>query len=327
MGKRTEAATIDPHGSGWLRGEATMVHWFTVVGSCALGLGVALVQPGWSESQEPTRQQVDTTTQRSDRNWHAFWRHHLGEWRGQWTRYSPSGDVRESFASTRRFTADPGRTAGMQTNRYRYGDGRSIEKTWSYTLQNHSLADGFAHPAGGRMRGLALDNGAAAWLIPTLQPHEVAPFELFLKRGDSRHSVGVIYGADGTLQRTASIRETRGNQSETIWTNNVEHGEPWHPIGRWQGVTRQLHADLTLGPVQRSEWQWVNTDQTTHFFPDGIILRCPDQRIPGQSFAIEVIWRLNAGELQTITAQYDNKAHLVAITHQSLTPQMESPES
>ena len=177
------------------------------------------------------------------------------------------------------------------------------------------------------MRGLALDNGAAAWLIPALQPHEVAPFELFLKRGDSRHSVGVIYGADGTLQRTASIRETRGNQSETIWTNNVEHGEPWHPIGRWQGVTRQLHADLTLGPVQRSEWQWVNTDQTTHFFPDGIILRCPDQRIPGQSFAIEVIWRLNAGELQTITAQYDNKAHLVAITHRSLTPQPESPES
>ena len=64
------------------------------------------------------------------------------------------------------------------------------------------------------MRGLALDNGAAAWLIPTLKPKQFSPFELFLKRRDIRHSVGVLYGKKGELLRKASIREKRGSQSD-----------------------------------------------------------------------------------------------------------------
>ena len=57
------------------------------------------------------------------------------------------------------------------------------------------------------MRGFALDNDSAAWLIPTLQANQFAPFELFLKRGEIRHGVGVLYGKDGELMSPASIRE------------------------------------------------------------------------------------------------------------------------
>ena len=47
------------------------------------------------------------------------------------------------------------------------------------------------------MRGFALDNGSAAWFIPMLRANYFVTFELFLKRGEIRHSVGVLYGKDG----------------------------------------------------------------------------------------------------------------------------------
>ena len=298
-----------------------MVRWLTVLGPCALWLGVALAEPGWSQAQGPALEQIIPAETRSDRNWQAFWRHHLGDWRGSWTRYTPSGEVKETFASSRLFKANAAQTEVVQTNHYRYADGRSIRKEWTSNIEEHSQADGFAHPASEFMRGLALDNGSAAWLIPTLQANQFAPFELFLKRGEIRHSVGVLYGKDGALLRTASIREVRGSQPGKGWSDTVIQVEPWNPVGRWKGEQREIHPDLSRVPVQRSDWQWMDRDQSNHFFPDGIILRCPERIVPGQAFSIRVIWLVDDGELQTITAQYDSESQLIAVTHQALTPE------
>ena len=308
------------------RGEDTILRWLTALGNCTLLLGVALVAPGWSHAdglaqRKTTASVIATEGQTTERNWHAFWRYHLGTWQGSWTRYAASGDVKETFTSTRQFTANEAKTDIVQVNRYRYADGRAIEKKWSYNVKDHNRRDGFAHPASVDMRGLALDNGAAAWLIPSLQPNQVAPFELFLIDGDIRHSVGVLYGKNGNLIRTATIREQRGNTPNIGWTHAIRQVEPWHPVGRWEGQGRQINQDLSHVPVQHTAWQWMETLQSNHFFPDHIILRCPQRIIPGQAFSLQVIWMLNHNELQTITAKYDNNAHLVAITHQALAPE------
>ena len=121
--------------------------------------------------------------------------------------------------------------------------------------------------------------------------------------------------------RTASIREERGSQQGKSWSDSVIQVEPWTPVGRWKGEQRQIHPDLSRGPVQRSDWQWMDRDQSNHFFPDGIILRCPERIVPGQAFSIRVIWLVDDGELQTITAQYDSESQLIAVTHQALTPE------
>ena len=81
------------------------------------------------------------------------------------------------------------------------------------------------------MRGIALNNGAAAWLIPSLQPNQVAPFELFLIHGDRRHDVGVVYGPTVNLLSTASIREQREQTSKSGWSDAIVQVEPWHPVG------------------------------------------------------------------------------------------------
>ena len=78
--------------------------------------------------------------------------------------------------------------------------------------------------------------------------------------------------------------------------------EPWNPSGRWQGEERRIHSDLSLGPLQHSSWQWTDMNQSNHFFPDGIILRCPERIIPGQAFSIQVVWLFKDVSLQTMTA-------------------------
>lgn len=298
-----------------------MVRWLTVLGPCALLFGVGQIEPGWSQPRGPEQEQIIPAATGADRNWQEFWRHHLGDWRGSWTRYTPSGQVKETFSSSRLFTANAAQTEVVQRNHYRYADGRSIQKEWTSNIAEHSQADGFAHPLSESMRGLALDNGSAAWLIPTLQANQFAPFELFLKRGEIRHSVGVLYGKDGELMRTASIREERGREPGKSWSDTVLQVEPWKPVGRWTGEQRQIRPDLSRDPLQSSNWQWMDTDQSNHFFPDGIILRCPERIVPGQGFFIRVIWLVDEAELQTITAQYDNEAQLIAVTHQELTPE------
>ena len=294
------------------------MRWLSVLAPCVVCLGVAWIEPGLSQAQDHAQEHAARSSQPSDRNWHAFWRHHLGEWTGRWTRYTPSGDVKETFASSRLFKADPSRTEIVQVNAYRYADGRTIQKQWSYNRSDHSQENGFAHPASATMRGLALDNGAAAWLVPHLQSDQFAPFELFLKQGNVRHSVGIVYNKSGQLLRTASIREQRGAQSNSPWTNRLAPMKPWNPNGRWTGTEQRIRADLSLVPQQQTDWQWTTTNQSMHFFPDRIILRCPEQLVAGQPFSIAVVWQVSDDALQTITADYDSAARLVAVTHQSL---------
>jgi hypothetical protein len=303
-----------------------MVRWLTVLGHFMLWLGVAFAEPGLSQPDRSAREQITATVikteqQTTQRNWHSFWRHHLGTWQGSWTRYTPDGEVKETFASTREFTANPAKTAILQTNRYRYADGRSIEKKWSYNIEDHNQLDGFAHPASVSMRGLALDNGAAAWLIPSLKANQFTPFELFLMDGDRRHSVGVLYGKNGELLRTASIREQRKGGSTVGWTDAILQVKPWHPHGQWKGQKIQILQDLSRVPAQNASWLWKDAaqfNQSNHFLPDRIILRCPERLTSGQAFSIEVIWMLNDDVMQTITAKYDKDAKLIGVTHQSL---------
>ena len=298
-----------------------MERWITRLAPCALLLGVVLVEPVSRQATATALVQIVSAETPSDRNWQAFWRHHLGDWRGRWTRYFPTGELKETFTSTRSFSANVAGTEVVQTNQYLYADGRSIRKEWRYNIEEHNQADGFAHPASASMRGFAFDNGSAAWLIPNLQSNHFAPFELFLKRGEIRHSVGVLYGKNGELLRTASIREERGNPSGKNWSDSVIQVEPWNPVGRWTGKKRQIQPDLSRGPLQHADWQWMENDQSNHFFPDGIILLCPERIGLGQAFSIRVIWQVDERELQMLTANYDSKAQLTALTHQAFTPE------
>ncbi len=124
-----------------------MGRWFTVLGHSALLFGLAVVETGLSRTDGSARGPITaaaftTEEQAAERNWHAFWNNHLGIWKGSWTRYIPEGDVKESFASTREFTANSAATEIVQNNRYRHEDGRSRPKQWSYNFTDSPTEHG-----------------------------------------------------------------------------------------------------------------------------------------------------------------------------------------
>jgi hypothetical protein len=258
----------------------------------------------------------------STTNWNLFWQHHLGSWIGRWTRYSQTGEIQETFKSTRSFSANPDRTEINQINQQNFANGDTNTMQWNYSIHEHSHNDGFAHPASSLMRGLAFENGAAAWLVPQLQHNQYQAFELFLMQKNVRHSVGVLYGENGQLLHTASIREYRGEPSNNIWSIDIDQMNPWTIDGKWQGEKLQINPNLDRHPIQPIQWQWnldePDINQTNHFFPDKIILRCPTKLMQGEAFNITVYWQTKDDQLQIIRANYNQAAQLNALSQQTM---------
>ena len=186
-------------------------------------------------------------------NWNAFWNFHLGSWEGRWARYQPSGELSETFLSSRSFQADPDKKVVKQLNEYLYADGQHAEKAWKYNFLDHCKEDGFMHPASDYMRGLAFDNGSAAWLVPQVILNQYFPMELFLANKNVRFSVGMLYGLNGDLQRTACIREQRHDfdNSACIWKadltfSNVERVSSVGQFPRCCWIVLILVGDSTI---------------------------------------------------------------------------------
>ncbi len=281
----------------------------------APALSEELVEVG-REASGPAPRDLDVTP--ADRNWRAFWNNHLGQWHGRWTRYTPTGSVMESFRSTRDFQAYSSLSHIQQVNRYRYDDGRVVEERWSYNRADHSKADGFHHPASRVMRGLAFRDGAAAWLVPTLVSDAVVPMELFLVEGHRRHSVGVVYGKDRQLIRTASIREDQRGYPGDHWSEQTAQVAPWQVTGAWVGVTETMGADLSRSTQRTRQITWPSPPNREVYFPDRIVLSCPERLPLHQPFSVAVRWSSADGRLQIIRADYDAGARLTRLQHQLL---------
>ena len=62
------------------------------------------------------------------------------------------------------------------------------------------------------------------------------------------------------------------------------------------------------------------SDQSNHYLPDRIILRCPKRITPMHLFSFQVIWMLRDDAVPSITAEYDKDLELIDVTHQNLRP-------
>lgn len=64
-----------------------------------------------------------------ERNWN-YCTNHLLNWHGIWTRYTPVGDVKESFQSLRSFKSNLEKTKIVHTNTYSYANGENKQESW-----------------------------------------------------------------------------------------------------------------------------------------------------------------------------------------------------
>ena len=282
--------------------------WFTV-GT----LAVCRLRNGNAEQLYITNESKSISN-KADQNWHNFWRHHLRDWHGIWTRYAPDGEIIESFQSIRSFQGNSELTEIVQQNSYTYTDGSTVERRWEFSQQANSLPDGFSHPASIFMRGFCFEEGAAAWLLPQLQPGPSAIMELFLKHKDVRHSVGVLYDKSGNLLRTASIREDAAGFPSQYWSTQLQLLTERTLNGSWQGSAVTMTPNLTVSTPVPTQLQWGWDDHKTYYYPDGITLSCPDKLKMGTPFVIAINWLVNATHLQQMVVAYDEAGALSSVT-------------
>lgn len=246
--------------------------------------------------------------QLKERNWQNFIANHMRDWHGIWTRYSPTGEVIESFQSLRSFRSNPEKTIIYQTNRHIYADGKIEEKNWQSKKQDKVLTDGIVHPAFPLMRSLFFEQGAAAWSAKKLETGSLfQPAEFFFKHEDIRHSVAIIYDSNGNLMRMASIREDAVDFPSKYWSKEINLLPHRNLTGNWQGTSVTMTPNLKLSEPIPTQLKWPLSGNKMFFFPDGISLSCPNKVNIGNSFTITANWLVTDSQLQQLSVKYDKE--------------------
>ncbi|AOX02362.1 hypothetical protein BJP34_25575 [Moorena producens PAL-8-15-08-1] len=250
-----------------------------------------------------------------EQNWKNFTANHLRDWHGIWTRYSPEGEIIESFQSLRSFRSNPEQTEIYQTNRSIYADGRIEEKKWQSNKQDKVLPDGIIHPALPSMRSFFFEQGAATWSAKQLEPGSVfQPAELFFKHENIRHSVAIIYESNGSLMRAVSIREDAAGFPSNYWSTEINLLPERNLSGNWQGTSVTMTPDLKVSDPISTQLHWPLAGNNMFFFPDGISLSCPKQVNIGKNFTIVANWLVTDSQLQQLRVNYDNYGAFSGLT-------------
>jgi Domain of unknown function (DUF3598) len=227
-----------------------------------------------------------------EQNWNNFCGKHLHDWHGLWTRYTPSGEVVESFQSLRSFHGNDERTEVTQTNRYLYADGRTEEKVWR--LEKPALSSIF------------FEQGLGAFISKQFETGKFFAAELFLLHENLRCSaiVGYANGADLTL--IANIREDSQGFPSKYWTTMLDFLAEGNQNGEWSGTSVTMYPDLQILLPVPCEFKWSTEGRKVIYLPDGVTLLCPEQLSAGKSFTITANWLVAPTEMQQISVNYDD---------------------
>ncbi|MCP2730456.1 DUF3598 family protein [Limnofasciculus baicalensis] len=249
-----------------------------------------------------------------EQNWRNLCANHLRDWHGIWTRYSPEGEVIESFQSLRSFRSNQDQTEITQTNRYIYANDTTKEESWEYNLRSNGLANGLFHPARNSMRGIFFEQGAATWITTELKTDSGFGIELFFRHEELRHSIGIVYDQSNTLMRTASIQEDSTGFPSKYWSTDLNLLPDRNISGNWQGSSITMTPDLKVSSPVSTQLHFPVAGNETFFFSDGISLSCPGKISIGTDITIAANWLVTPSQLQQLIVKYDNVGAFTSLT-------------
>ncbi|MEM8779729.1 MAG: DUF3598 family protein [Cyanobacteria bacterium P01_G01_bin.49] len=247
-------------------------------------------------------------------NWKNFTDQHLHDWHGIWTRYTPTGDVKESFRSLRHFESNSDKTEIYQLNKYIYAEDNVKEESWHYNEAKNSLSNGMFHPQAESMRGYFFEPGHSAWLIIQLQSGSFFGMELFFRYQHLRHSVSMVYDEAGNLFRTANIREDSTGYPSSYWSIELNQLSQQNLSKNWQGTSITITPDLHISEPVPTQLSWGWQGHKTFFLPDGVSISCPEKVAVGTSFTCVANWLINSSAIHQLIANYDDSGAFNCLT-------------
>ena len=247
-------------------------------------------------------------------NWKNFTDQHLYDWYGIWTRYTPTGGIKESFRSLRHFEANAEKTDIDQLNKYIYDEDNIKEESWTYNESKNSLSDGMFHPQSELMRGYFFPSGHSIWAATQLKSEAYFGMEIFFRYQSLRHSVGIVYDDQGNLFRTANIREDSTGYPSSYWSTDLEQLSQRDLQKNCQGTSITITPDLQISEPVSTEFNWGWEGNETFFLPDGVSIICPHQVTIGTPFSCAVNWLINDTEIHQLIANYDSAGNFNNLT-------------
>ena len=243
-----------------------------------------------------------------EQNWQNFCANHLRDWHGVWTKYSPQGEVIESFQSLRSLRLNQEQTVSYQINRYTYPDGKIEEKKWQSNIESRKTKDGLIHPKHPWMRSLYFEEGAAIWVTKEIQVGMIFhKSELFFRHENLRLSVGTVYDENGNLQMFWNFREDSTGFPSQYWSREINLQPEQNLKKDWQSKAVTITSNLEFSSAIPTNLQWPWQENKTFFLPDGISLSCPDRVLIGNPFTIIANWLVTSAHLQQLIVKYDEK--------------------
>lgn len=247
-------------------------------------------------------------------NWKNFTAQHLHDWQGIWTRYTPTGEVKESFRSLRHFEGNSDKTEVYQLNKYFYAEDNVQQKSFTYDQLGIKLSDEISDHQYKSMQSYFFPSGHCSWLFPKLERGSKCGTELFFKYEHLRHSVVIVYDEQGYLLGTTYIREDSTGYPSSYWSTDLEQLSQRDLQKNWQGTSITITPDLQISDPVSTQLTWVWEGHKTFFLPDGVSISCPDKVSVGTPFACAANWLINETEIHQLIANYDESGKFKALT-------------
>ena len=247
-------------------------------------------------------------------NWRIFIARHVKDWHGLWTRYTPQGEVMQSFQSLRSFKiGNSEKTLVKQTNRYTYSDGSTQEKAFEYSMGSTGFTDNRSTGFVG-MKVAFFESGHGVSLAVHLNHTNYTGVEIFFRHEETiRHSTAIGYN-ERKLVRVSSVREDSSGYPGKHWSMEVKPVSERIFTGNWEGTSVTQFPDLTISEPVQTQLQWGWEGHQVLYLPDGITVSCPREIIEGTPVDVVASWLVTDTKMHQMRIKYDSNGYYMSQT-------------
>jgi len=221
-------------------------------------------------------------------NWENFCQYHLGDWYGNWTKYSPRGETLESFQCVRSFHLSEDGTQIDHQNRYIYADGKSEAEVFGP----------YKKPI---TRALFLEN-SFSWGSTMIKPGAYFGFETGFRFEGRRASAVAMFDETGELQQLTIISEHLGSFTKELPLFSADS-----LAGNWQGIHKTMTPNWRVSSGGATTWKHLGQlaeEYLTLNFADGLSFSSPQQAKPEKEFFLAVDWLISPTLLQRVIRHF-----------------------
>lgn len=225
-----------------------------------------------------------------EQNWDNFCRYQaIGDWYATGYKYSPQGEVDESFQCIRSLRASKDKNEVYHQNHYTYADGRTVSKTFGP----------YQKPL---INCLFLEN-SFSWGTNMFEVGSFFGFETGFSHENRRVSSGIFYNEQGNLAHIKLNCEHLGSYVKEFSDSLENQGN-----NNWKGISQQMTPDYKIAPAIPRVWKPLKQLGEGYFtfnLAGDVSVSGPPMLEKDLSFLTIIEWLVNPSMLQRGIRYYE----------------------